>query len=89
MPPGKRGARVLSPPIVPRLRTPGSLACELGVPLHRVQYILRTRPQIRPSARAGRLRLYSREAVDQIRDALHAIDARQSIGQEVNDVGQD
>lgn len=61
---------------VPRLRTPGVVAADLGEPLHRVLYILRTRRHIHPSARAGLLRLYDREAVAEIRSELAAIDAR-------------
>ena len=61
---------------VARLRTPGVIAAELGVPLHRVAYVLQSRPHIRPSARAGRLRLYDRAAVALIRHELNAIDAR-------------
>ena len=63
---------------VPRLRTPGVLASDLGAPLHRVLYALRTRVHIRPAARAGRLRLYDSEAVALIRHELHAIDAQLS-----------
>jgi hypothetical protein len=47
----------------PQLRTPGVIASELGAPLSRVLYILRTRG-IRPIGRAGILRLYDRAAVD-------------------------
>ena len=65
---------------VARLRTPGVLAAELDVPLHRVLYILQTRDHIKPSARAGRLRLYDREAVALIRYQLNAIDARREGG---------
>lgn len=65
---------------VARLRTPGVLAADLAVPLHRVLYVLRTRTHIAPSARAGRLRLYDREAVALIRHELNAIDARRSSG---------
>jgi len=61
---------------VPRLRTPGVIAANLGEPLHRVLYVLRTRNHIKPAARAGRLRLYDREAVAMIRHELTAIDAR-------------
>ncbi len=61
---------------VARLRTPGVLAADLDVPLHRVQYILQTRDHIKPSARAGQLRLYDREALALIRHELNAIDAR-------------
>lgn len=62
---------------VPRLRTPGVLAEELGQPLHRVLYVLRTRTHIRPSARAGRLRLYDREAMALIRHEMDVMDALQ------------
>lgn len=65
---------------VAKLRTPGVLASDLGVPLHRVLYILQSRAHIRPSARAGQLRLYDREAVALIRHELNAIDARQRGG---------
>lgn len=61
---------------VPSLLTPGKIADKLGVPLHRVLYILRTRGHIRPRARAGRLRLYSRDAIAFIRHELNAQDAR-------------
>ncbi len=65
---------------VARLRTPGVLAADLEVPLHRVLYILQTRDHIKPSARAGRLRLYDREALALIRHELNAIDARREGG---------
>ena len=61
--------------VVARLRTPGVLAADLDVPLHRVMYILQSRDHIKPSARAGRLRLYDREALALIRHELNAIDA--------------
>ena len=48
----------------------------LAVGAHRVLYVLRTRGHITPLARAGRLRLYDREAVALIRHELNAIDAR-------------
>lgn len=63
---------------VPKLRTPGVLASDLGEPLHRVLYVLRTRTHIRPAARAGSLRLFDRTAVALVRHELHAIDARRS-----------
>ena len=61
---------------VPMLRTPGVIARELGEPLHRVLYVLRTRSYLAPAARAGRLRLYDRQAVAMIRHALNGMDAR-------------
>ena len=64
---------------IPKLRTPGVIANELGEPLHRIQYVLRTRPYIMPSARAGRFRLFDRDAVAMIRHALNSIDARKGI----------
>ena len=64
--------------VVARLRTPGVLAADLDVPLHRVQYILQSRDHIKPSARAGRLRLYDREALALIRHELNSIDARRA-----------
>ncbi len=65
---------------VPKLRTPGVLAASLRVPLHRVLYLLRTRAHIRPTANAGRLRLYDRNAVAMLRHELNAIDARRAKG---------
>jgi hypothetical protein len=61
---------------VSQLRTPGVIAGELGQPLYRILYILRTRPYIVPSARAGRLRLFDLDAVAMIRQALNGVDAR-------------
>jgi hypothetical protein len=65
---------------LPQLRTPGVIAHEIGEPLTRVQYILRTRSNIRPTAIAGRLRLYDRHVVAMIRDELRAIDSRRQGG---------
>lgn len=63
---------------LPRLRTPGVIAQELGESLQRVQYVLRTRPHIKPTALAGRLRLYDRQAVAMVRHELTAIAARRA-----------
>ncbi len=63
---------------LPRLRTPGIIAQELGESLARVQYVLRTRPHIKPAALAGRLRLYDREAVAMVRHECNAIDAERA-----------
>ena len=60
----------------PKLITPGIIAQELAEPLHRVLRVLATRKHIRPSARAGTLRLYDRKAVAMVRHELNAIDAR-------------
>jgi hypothetical protein len=60
----------------PKLITPGVIAQELSAPLHRILHVLATREHIRPSARAGTLRLYDRLAVALVRQELTAIDAR-------------
>lgn len=60
----------------PTLTTPGVIAAKLSEPLHRVLHILRTRPHIRPAARAGRVRLYSPSVVAMVRHELNGIDAR-------------
>lgn len=62
---------------IPILLTSGRMAVELGEPLHRVTYILATRRHIRPSARAGTLRLFDRAALAMVRHELNTIDARQ------------
>lgn len=59
-----------------RLRTPGVIAAELKLPLHRVLYVLRTRQHIKPVARAGRLRLYDGEAMAQLRYEINRLEAR-------------
>lgn len=64
--------------IVPQLVTPGVIASRLGVPLHRVSHVLATRTAIRPSARAGTLRLYDRDAIEAVRDELTAIEAHRT-----------
>lgn len=61
---------------LPRLATPGQIALLLGVPKHRVDYILRSRRYIKPRALAGIVRCFDDEAVAQIRHELKAIDAR-------------
>ena len=53
-----------------KLMTPGVLSERLGVPLSRVLYLLRTRPEIRPAARAGILRLYDVEALERLREEI-------------------
>jgi hypothetical protein len=59
-----------------KLNTVGVLAQKLNQPVHRIQYLLRTRPHIKPAARAGRSRLYREQAVAQLRHELNSIDAR-------------
>ena len=56
--------------------TPGDIARILCEPLHRVSYCLNSRLHIRPIRRAGNVRLYSSDAVEQVRVELVAIDDR-------------
>jgi hypothetical protein len=66
--------RIMGEP--PKLITPGVIAAELGEPLHRILHVLGTRRHIRPTARAGTLRLYDRRAMAMVRHELNAIAAR-------------
>ena len=75
----------MKPSCVPCLRTTGVVAGELGVGLPRVQYVLRTRPHIKPSAKAGNLRVFDWRAVAMIRHEISAIDARRSRGEVLSD----
>lgn len=56
--------------------TVGRIAEITGEPLHRIEYILRSRPHIRPRARAGRLRIYDEYALAQIQEELERRDPR-------------
>jgi hypothetical protein len=53
--------------------TVGAIARELGEPIHRVQYAIRTR-DIEPEAIAGNLRIFTPETVEQVADILRDID---------------
>jgi hypothetical protein len=53
--------------------TVGAIARELGEPIHRVQYAIRSR-DIEPEAIAGNLRIFAHETVDQVADILREID---------------
>lgn len=64
----------------PQARTVGLISRELGVPISRVTYILRTRPHIQPIGAAGNVRLFGSDAVAQIRYELNRIDARRDGG---------
>jgi hypothetical protein len=71
----------------PSLLTAGRIASALGVPLHRIQHVLATRSHIRPSARAGTLRLFDMAAVEQIRHELDEMDSRRR--RNVGGLGED
>ena len=73
---------------IPSLLTPGRLAAILGVSVRRVLYVLATRPHIAPSARAGIIRLYDRQALAHVRHELNAIDARRGQREEATPCGE-
>ena len=60
----------------PILLTARRLAADLGQPLSRVNYVLATRHHIRPSAYAGKSRVYDAKAKAQLRHELNTMDAR-------------
>lgn len=62
----------------PRLATIGEIAKHLNVPLHRVEYVVRSRSHIQARAIAGAARCFDDEAVAQIRHELNVIDARRT-----------
>ena len=66
------------PDLVPKLATIGEIARLMNVPSHRVEYILRTRPSIRPRAVAAGARCFDDDAIAQVRHELNAIDARRA-----------
>jgi len=59
---------------VPLALTVGQIAKRLHVPVHRVQYVIRTR-RIHPCVRAGNLRVFSEGDVRQIGSELKRIEA--------------
>lgn len=61
------------------LETPGQIARRFGAELWRVQYVLRTHPDIRHETRVGRLRLYSPSAVQRVGRELRAMDQRAEV----------
>ena len=52
-----------------RALTVGRLAERLGVPIHRIEYLVRAR-DIRPVQRAGHLRIYDEQAEETLRKEL-------------------
>jgi hypothetical protein len=55
--------------------TVGEIASRLGQPLHRIEYVIRSR-HVRPTGRAGNSRVFTEEDVAQIAAELSAIDRR-------------
>jgi hypothetical protein len=62
-----------------RGKTIGWIAESLGEPIHRVEYIIRSR-QIQPDSVVGIIRVFGDEAVEQIASALREIDERRERG---------
>ena len=60
--------------LIPIAPTVGENARRLGVPLHRVEYVIRSRG-IRPTARAGNARLFTDNDVCRIKSELARIDS--------------
>jgi hypothetical protein len=63
------------PSTTDRAPTVGEIARRLGEPIHRIEYVLRTRA-IHPVAIAGNCRVYSEEDVERIAAELRHIDQR-------------
>jgi hypothetical protein len=55
--------------------TVGEIARRLGEPIHRIEYVLRTRNSC-PSGLAGNCRVYAKRDVERIATELQRIDAR-------------
>ena len=64
---------------VPVVPTVGQIARRLNEPLHRIEYVIRTR-NIRPVSRAGNLRVFSEADVTYIASELRRIDADRESG---------
>jgi DNA-binding transcriptional MerR regulator len=54
--------------------TVGVIARRLGVPIHRVEYLIRSR-NLQPVSRAGNLRVFAESDVDRIASELRRMDA--------------
>ncbi len=67
----------------PKLITIGVIAEAVGASPDRIRRILQTRSHIRPAAYAGHTRLFTSNAIAQIRHELNAIDARKAAGKGV------
>lgn len=59
----------------PQMRTVGAIADQLGEPMHRILYVIRTRG-ITPSGVAGNVRVFGVDVAERIAEELRDIDAR-------------
>lgn len=64
------------------LLTVGEIARRLQEPVHRVEYMLRTRDQLRPVGRAGNVRVFNEADLEFIRSELRRIDEERKGGQD-------
>ena len=62
---------------VPAAPTIGEIARRLGVAIHRVEYVIRTR-NLKPAVRAGNLRVFLESDIDFIASELRRMDADRS-----------
>ncbi|NLS92036.1 MAG: MerR family transcriptional regulator [Planctomycetaceae bacterium] len=63
---------------VPTLPTVGEISRRTGQPVHRIEYVIRSR-DIRPAGRAGNLRVFTEADVNRIASELERIDADRGI----------
>ncbi len=61
------------------LATVGAIAQRLNEPLHRIEYVIRSR-RIEPVARAGNARIFSETQIQHIESELTRIDADREVG---------
>ena len=66
------------PQLISSLPTVGEIARRLGVPLHRVEYVILSR-NLRPSGRAGNARVFSEADVAHIASELRRIDEQKGV----------
>ena len=59
-----------------RLATVGEIAALLGIPVHRIECVLRSRPHIRPKVTAEDARCFDDEALVRIRRELNSMNVR-------------
>ena len=59
------------------LPTVGEIARRLGLPIHRVEYVIKSR-SIHPEGRAGNARVFSDAAVDRISSECRRMDAERT-----------
>ena len=58
------------------LMTAGQISLALGESMHRVRYVLGSRPSIQPVRRVGLIRVYDASVVELVRLELAGIDKR-------------